>query len=75
MKSTNYANWQFLNLLENSNVSSIIEKSIQNNKGKGGRPSVNCYNLFATIIYGFAFGRDSLRDLEDACKYDLRYIV
>lgn len=65
---------KFLNLLENSNVSSIIEKSIQNNKGKGGRPSVNYYNLFATIIYGFAFGRDSLRDLEDACKYDLRYI-
>ena len=30
--------------------------------------------MFATILYGFAFGRDSLRDLEEACKYDLRYI-
>ena len=65
---------KFLRLLENSNVSDIIEKNIKNNKGKGGRPSVNYYNMFATILYGFAFGRDSLRDLEEACKYDLRYI-
>ena len=59
---------KFLRLLENSNVSDIIEKNIKNNKGKGGRPSVNYYNMFATILYGFAFGRDSLRDLEEACK-------
>lgn len=65
---------KFLRLLENSNVSDIIEKNIKNNKGKGGCPSVNYYNMFATILYGFAFGRDSLRDLEEACKYDLRYI-
>ena len=30
--------------------------------------------MFATILYGFAFGRDTLRDLEDACEYDLRFI-
>lgn len=65
---------KFLDLLEKSNVASIIEKSIKNNKGKGGRPSVNYYNLFATILYGFAFGRKTLRDLEDACEHDLRYI-
>ena len=65
---------KFLLFLENSNVSSIINKYIENNKGKGGRPNVNYYNLFATIIYGFTFGRDTLRDLEDACLYDLRYI-
>ena len=65
---------KFLQLLERSNVSSIIEKSIKNNKGKGGRPSVNYYNLFATVLYGFAFGRKTLRDIEDACEYDLRYI-
>ena len=65
---------KFLLFLENSNVSSIINKYIENNKGKGGRPNVNYYNLFATIIYGFTFGRDTLRDLEDACSYDLRYI-
>lgn len=65
---------KFLTLLEKSGVGSIIEKHIQNNKGKGGRPNVNYYNLFATIIYGFAFERDTLRDLEDACEFDLRYI-
>ena len=65
---------KFLLFLENSNVSSIINKYIENNKGKGGRPNVNYYNLFATIIYGFTFGRDTLRDLEDSCLYDLRYI-
>ena len=65
---------KFLMFLEKSNVSSIINKYIGNNKGKGGRPNVNYYNLFATIIYGFTFGRDTLRDLEDACMYDLRYI-
>jgi len=65
---------KFLLFLENSNVSSIINKYIESNKRKGGRPNVNYYNLFATIIYGFTFGRDTLRDLEDTCLYDLRYI-
>lgn len=65
---------KFLCLLEDSKVSSIINMFIKNDKGKGGRPNVNYYNLFATILFGFAFGRDSLRDIEDACEYDLRYI-
>lgn len=69
---------KFLQLLENSNVSYIIKKTIKktikNNTINGGRPNVNYYNLFATILYGFAFGKDTLRDLEDACKYDLRFI-
>ena len=65
---------KFLLFLENSNVSSVIDRYINNNKGKGGRPNVNYYNLFATILYGFTFGRDTLRDLEDACLYDLRFI-
>lgn len=65
---------KFLLFLENSNVSSIINKYIESNKGKDGRPNVNYYNLFATIIYSFTFGRDTLRDLEDTCLYDLRYI-
>lgn len=43
-------------------------------KEKAEKPNVNYYNLFATIIYGFAFGRNTLRDLEDACEFDLRYI-
>lgn len=65
---------RFYRLLEDSGVSNVINRYIKNNKGVGGRPNLNYYNLFAVIIYGFAFGRDTLRDLEDACKYDLRYI-
>ena len=65
---------KFLKFLENSGVGYVISKHIKNNTRSGGRPSVNYYNLFAVIIYGFAFGRDTLRDLADACAYDLRYI-
>ena len=39
-----------------------------------GRPGYSYYRLFATILYGFSFDRYTLRELEDACKYDLRYI-
>ena len=65
---------KFLNLLDNSGVGEIITKYIKNNTSSGGRPGYDYYRLFATVIYGFAFGRFTLRDLEDACKYDLRYI-
>ena len=65
---------KFLKFLEESNVGNIISRYINNNNNLGGRPNVNYYNLFAVIIYGFAFNRDTLRDLEDACLYDLRYI-
>lgn len=65
---------KFLTLLDNSGVSKIIDKYIKNNTSKGGRPGYNYYHLFATIIYGFAFTRCTLRELADACKYDLRFI-
>ena len=65
---------KFLKFLEESNVGNIISRYINNNNNLGGRPNVNYYNLFAVIIYGFAFNRDTLRDLEDVCLYDLRYI-
>jgi len=66
---------KFFIFLEESGVGSVIEKSIKNETSKGGRPNVNYYNLFAAIIYGFAFGCDSLRGLEDACGHDIRYIA
>ena len=44
---------------------------IKNNE-KGGRPLVNPYNLFAAILYCFAFEKGTLRDIEDKIKYDLR---
>ena len=45
---------KFLLLLENSNVSSIINKYIKNNKGKGGRPNVNYYNLWIKVCQELA---------------------
>ena len=65
---------RFLALLDNSGVGKTIDKYIKNNTSKGGRPGYNYYRLFATVIYGFAFTRCTLRELADACKYDLRFI-
>ena len=65
---------KFLTLLDNSGVGKVIEKYIKNNTSKGGRPGYNYYRLFATIIYGFAFTRCTLRELADACRHDLRFI-
>ena len=65
---------RFLNLLDNSGVGNIINRYVKNNTTSGGRPGYNYYRLFATVLYGFAFNRYTLRELEDACKYDLRYI-
>lgn len=65
---------KFLTLLDNSGVGEIIAKYVRNNTSSGGRPGYDYYRLFATILYGFAFGRYTLRELEDVCKYDLRYI-
>lgn len=66
---------KFLLFLDNSGVGKIINKYIKNETSKGGRPSCNYYRLFATILYGFAFDKCTLRELETACKFDLRYIT
>ena len=65
--------YRFLTLLERSGISSLFPKRNENDLFKGGRPPYSYCNLFATILYGFAFNRPSLRDLEEACMYDLRY--
>ena len=65
---------KFLTLLNDSGVGEIINRYIKNNTSSGGRPGYSYYRLFATILYGFSFDRYTLRELEDACKYDLRYI-
>lgn len=66
----------FLNLLYESGVYNMIETSMKKDLGtdKGGRPPYNPYNLFGLIIYNFAFGTGTLRDIEERCKYDLRCI-
>ena len=65
---------RFLDLLDKSGVDRIILKYINNKNGLGGRPNSNYFRLFATIVYGFAFGFETLRELEEACNYDLRFI-
>jgi len=68
---------KFLSLLEKSGVCDLIEKAIRNNESsndKGGRPTYNPYNMLAAIVYCFAFGKGTLRDIEDKIKNDLRLI-
>lgn len=65
---------RFLTFFEDSGVGAIIEKGIRKNSAAGERPNYNYYRLFAVILYGFAFDRYSLRDIESACRFDLRYI-
>lgn len=66
---------KFLLFLDNSGVGEIINRYIKNEISKGGRPSCDYYRIFATILYGFAFDKCTLRELETACKIDLRYIT
>lgn len=65
---------RFLLLLNRSGVAQILESEKNRNVNMGGRPSYDMYNLFSTILYGFAFGSGTLRDLESSCKNDLRYL-
>ncbi len=64
---------KFLTLLDDSKVRENISKYIKNDTKKGGRPNVNYYRLFATTLYAFAFSKATLRQIEDLCKFDLRY--
>ena len=66
---------KFLLFLENSQVGNVITKYVKNNTSKGGRPNCNYYRLFAAILFGFAFDKYTLREIEKACKFDLRYIT
>ncbi len=65
---------RFFALLDNSGVGKVIARYVRNGTPSGGRPGYDYFRLFATILYGFAFGRSTLRDLEDACRHDIRYM-
>ena len=65
---------KYLLALEHSGVGDVLVKTKDKPIGFGGRPSFNKYRMFATILYSFAFGSGTLRDIEASCKYDLRYI-
>lgn len=60
-------------ILDKSGVSDLIRNK-NKQYGLGGRPSYRECDMFATILYGFAFKNRTLRDLESACQFDLRYI-
>ena len=62
---------EFLSVLETSGVAEIIKKVI--NPKDYGRPGLDPYAMFATIIYGFAVGVATLRDLESSCIFDIRF--
>ena len=63
--------YRFLLLLENSGVSKFFPN--KDGYARKGRLHYSYYDMFATILYGFAFDSPTLRDLEESCKYDLRY--
>jgi len=64
---------RFLLVLEKSGVEELFIRKEEYSLDKGGRPRYSCYDLLATILYGFAFGSPTLRELETSCRYDLRY--
>lgn len=65
---------RFLELLEKSGVCDFLKSITDKELEKGGRPSYNQYNLLALVLYCFAFDKLSLRDIEEACFFDLRVI-
>ena len=64
----------YLLLLEESGVGTIIEDAVGNRNETGGRPSYNPYRLFATILYAFAKHSGSLRRIEDSIRFDTRFM-
>lgn len=65
---------RFLSLLGKSGVYDLLHLKTEEELKKGGRPPYSQADLLATIIYGFSSGKSSVRDLEEACKFDLRFI-
>lgn len=63
----------FLHLLDQCNIEKIIDDYSKNNTPKGGRKGYDPYSLFATILYGFAVAKITLRELEEYCKFDIRF--
>lgn len=64
----------FLELLDESGVHKIIEKSsIKENSS--GRKGYNKFNLFATVIYAFSKNISTLREIEEACQLRLDFKI
>lgn len=63
---------KWLSVLDQSGVANLLGQRFS--EKAFGRPGLNPLAMFATILFGFAFGSQSLRELESSCKYDLRFI-
>lgn len=66
----------FLALLDRSEVGEFIELETGKEKSSEeiGRPGFDPYKVFACVLFGFAMGSCSLRDLETSCANDIRYM-
>ena len=63
----------FINFLDKSGVCELLneyDKTVNNAKNLGGRPSYNLYDMLALVLYNFAFHKGSLRDIEEKCRSD-----
>ncbi len=65
---------RYLAFLEASGVGEVIARGVKNGTAAGGRPNCDYYRMFATVLYGFANDRYTLRKIAEACSYDIRYI-
>ena len=65
---------KYLLFLERFGVSEVLNSVHKKDHFSKGRPIYNPCHLFATILYGFAFGKGTLREIESSCRFDLRYI-
>ena len=64
---------RFLALLDRSGVSRILPEKSYGDCFSGGRPGHDQASLFAAVLLGFALGNATLRELEAACRFDLRF--
>ncbi len=66
---------KFFNILEKSGVGDIIYETYKNDiKTEIGNKGYNPFNMFAAVIYCFAFFNGSLRTIDDLCKFDIRFM-
>ena len=66
---------RYLRFLEESRVGKVISEGILSNTKNGGRPTCDYFRLFAAVLYGFAHDKYTLRQLENAFRFDLRYLT
>lgn len=62
----------YLLLLEKSSAGKYLKQI--NFDSEPGRPKIDQCRLFAAVLYCFALGKASLREMETACFTDLRII-